>query len=131
MYTIVKSIFALAVYLPAGLGITLNYHYCGGHLVDIAFYHVDEDNCCGEAEEEEHNCCNNEYLMLDTDDSENPVGCKCIPGTDFQSPLFLNPFGTTLNIDYLAIHHWILPNDHAPPDISGPPSFIKHRVLII
>lgn len=127
----VKALIALSVYLLGSVGITVNYHYCGGHLVDIAFYYVDEENCCGEQEEEDHNCCNNEFLVLDTDDSEGIHAYKCTKqccGSIVFHPAYTSELVIYNNLIY---NHCIISYDHGPPGTNKPPSFILNHVLII
>jgi hypothetical protein len=127
----IKITLALAIYLVGCLGITINYHYCGGHLVDIAFYYVDEENCCGEDEEEDHNCCSNEYFILDTDDSEGLVAFKCLNKCNSEFVFNLHPTTLAFKWDRMYTDDYFLPHDHGPPNSARPPSFIMNHVLII
>lgn len=122
---------ALVIYLIGSIGITINYHYCGGHLVDIAFYHVSEENCCGEYEEQDHNCCSNEFFMLDTDDSETIVTYKCLNKCNGPVDFARYPCLQAITRYRFTNHEDLIPYDHGPPEATRPPSFIMNRVLII
>lgn len=60
-----KYLFALlvAVYLMGNIGIPVYYHYCGGELESINAM-FKNDNCCGEEEEEDSDCCQNETKII-------------------------------------------------------------------
>lgn len=59
------------VLLWANLGLTLNHHYCGGHLVSTVAY-VSKDNCCGNVEMPV-GCCQNKVQYLHLDETCNLV----------------------------------------------------------
>ena len=109
----------------------VDFHYCGGDLVSVTLYQANEDNCCGEHEEETSNCCNDKYLLINTDDTEPNKSYTCSqnhflkivsPAYSQLSLLFYKSFSSGENI---------VPLNHAPPNNTLTPLFIKHRMLLI
>jgi hypothetical protein len=60
-----KYLFALAVsiYLLSNIGIPVYYHYCCGELESINAL-INQSECCGEDEEENSDCCQNETKII-------------------------------------------------------------------
>jgi hypothetical protein len=60
-----KYVFGLAVvtYLISIIGLPVYYHYCGGELEEIS-YLVKGSNCCGDEEEEDNGCCEDQGFVF-------------------------------------------------------------------
>lgn len=119
------------LYIFSCLGITIDYHYCGGELQSIALYHVDEDGCCGEDDEKEMDCCHDTYLIVDTDESESLKTCCFVKDNYLQNVLVNNQNPLSIIGNRIPNRLAFLPLDHAPPNITEVPIFIKNRILLI
>lgn len=45
------------------IGLSVNLHYCGNYLSDVTLYNTSQ-NCCGDAESEDKDCCEDHQLYL-------------------------------------------------------------------
>jgi hypothetical protein len=60
-----KYLFGLviAIYLVSNIGIPVYYHYCGGELESVNAL-FKSSSCCGDDEDEDSGCCQNETKVL-------------------------------------------------------------------
>lgn len=120
----------LLIYTLSCIGIMVDFHYCGGELVSINLYQADEDECCGEEQEETSDCCDDKYIAINTDDSEN---FKSFTFQTFNFYQLIAPaYHATKIIDYSVFADKnIIPINHAPPNSYLDQLFIKNRILRI
>ena len=121
----------LFIYVFSCLGLMVDFHYCGGDFVSVNLYHANEDNCCGEHEETASNCCNDKYLLINTDDTETNKTYTVTQNHFLKivSPAYPQP--TFLFYNSFALGENIEPLNHAPPNRVLMPLFIKHNILLI
>lgn len=121
----------LSIYLISSIGILVDFHYCGGELVSVTLYQTDEDGCCGEDEEKEADCCEDKYLLVETDDSEN-FKSTLVPSNNFFQ-FTSSTYHQIKLIDYSYVFSAknLVPLNHAPPNGDFDPLFLKNGVLRI
>ena len=127
----IKLYSLLAIYLFSCISLVIDFHYCGGELESVALYHADEDGCCGEDEGTKHNCCKDEFLLIDTDDSEKSNNCilaqiDVVKNITSNHPVIIS----TINNDWV-IEKMVIPINHAPPNNIETHLFIKNCILLI
>lgn len=121
----------LAIYLFSCVCLVIDFHYCGGELETVALYHADEDNCCGEEDGERPDCCEDKFVVIDTDDNEKATR-YLIKHTDVVKSISDFPTGIISIVDNdLVLEKMVIPINHAPPNKDLIPLFIKNRMLLI
>lgn len=128
----IKIYSLLAIYLSSCVSLVIDFHYCGGELETIALYQVNEDGCCGEHEgDEKENCCDDEFLLIDTDNNEE--GKKyAIANIDIvKSISSYTPLVTKMTGIGFVVNKMVIPINHAPPNNETIPLFIRNRILLI
>jgi len=122
-------IFFAALYLLSSSGISLNLHYCGGKIKSVSFFHTDEADCCGPKMKKKKDCCKERSFVYQVKEDQNNA-----------NPLsFENPAKKILAIvsapqTFLASlksFSFAVPDFHAPPDITGPGTYLKNRAFRI
>lgn len=109
----------------------VDFHYCGGEMVSVTLFYADEANCCGEDQEESSDCCDDKYLIIETDDSEN------LKSFTFQPFNFYKNISPAYNITKIIVYSGIVadknivPLNHAPPNSKVAQLFIKNSILRI
>jgi len=127
----VVACFVLLIHLVGCIGITLNFHYCGGEIAGVALFQYNEENCCDEEAENEHGCCHDEYLTANTDDLESPSKFS-ISKNDAVRSLFTPHISSAgLNKYAVTLTPVLIPPNHAPPNNPHSPLFLKNCVLLI
>lgn len=121
----------LAIYLFSCISLVIDFHYCGGELESVALYHADEADCCGEHEGNKPNCCKDEFLIVDTDDSEKNTDCVLAQTDIVKSISSYHPFIFSIVNNDWVIEKMVIPINHAPPNNTATPTFIKNRILLI
>lgn len=126
-----KIYIILSLYLISSIGILVDFHYCGGELVEVSLYQADEDGCCGEDEEKEDDCCEDKYVLIETDNSENYQSCP-IPSNDFVQ-FVASSYREVNLIDYKNVvsSKNFITLDHAPPNGEMDPLYLKNGILRI
>lgn len=120
----------MPLYLVLSSGITLNYHYCMGHLADVSLWQKGVCPACGMKHDDTHKCCSTDTelikISLDQDVAHFHI-------TDF------TPAVTTLLFDLAKWHSLLIPEQTAvayipqesPPDCSSVPLFIHNCTFLI
>lgn len=127
----VKIYSLLSIYLFSCICLVINFHYCGGELEVVALYHADENNCCGENKSQKPDCCQDKYVFVDTDDNEKSTQ-YLIKHIDVVKNIADYPPSFVKIVDNdLVLEKMVIPIEHAPPNNSTTPSFIKNRMLLI
>ena len=121
----------LAIYLFSCVCLVIDFHYCGGELEKIALYHADEDGCCGEHESGKKDCCDDKFLIIDTDDNEKGKQyivkhADAVKGISEYASHIVNIVDNNWVLEKMVI-----PINHAPPNSQTIPLFIKNRILLI
>jgi hypothetical protein len=118
----------VAVYMISNTGIPVYYHYCGGELESVNAL-FKSTSCCGDDEDENSDCCQNETKVLaqKSESSLQPVHFKIAPA----SLLFFSCIKTEHSFPQ-ADHHSIFPPDkHFFPPGGGRDILRQNAVLII
>ena len=128
-YLKISSIIAL--YTFSCIGLVIDFHYCGGNLESVSLFHADEKGCCGDDESKKPGCCEDRFVVIDTDDTESGKKYDFSNANLLQSVSNPPPFITSI-VDYQQVmDKMVIPIDHAPPNSSHTPMFIKNRKLVI
>jgi hypothetical protein len=127
----VKIYLLLTIYLFSCISLVIDFHYCGGELESVALYQADESDCCGEHEGEKKDCCQDKFVVVDCDDNEQGKQYivkkfETVKTGGHHSPAIVKIVDNGLVLDKMVI-----PINHAPPDKSSVPLFIKNRILLI
>jgi hypothetical protein len=122
-----KIYFFISVYLLGALGICINFHYCGGELVTVAFFQASEEDCCGSENENKNHCCEDTYLLVDTDDSENLTTYNLPPLVKVQLAHAAIRELNLLAGGFTPRLKTYLPPHHAPPN-AGLPIFLTNNI---
>jgi len=127
----VKIYSLLAIYLFSCIGLVINFHYCGGDLESVSLYHADEDGCCGDSEDKMPGCCKDKVVLIDTDDNEANTKYAVKNIEPVKRAWFYPTLITTIVDNNLVMEKMVIPINHAPPDHTDSPLFIKNSVLLI
>ncbi len=124
------------VYLLSTSGVAVETHYCMGRIVDTHFF-VQKNQpeppsgMCGKAKPTKRKCCHNDLQFFKTDDvHKNPdivAGIITIKSCNAVLPDFalITP---PLSYESAAAAFC---SPHPPPDISGPPLYLRYGVFRI
>ncbi len=131
MKKVVLGFFAV-LYLTASIGVTVDLHFCMGTYAGHEFFSQPLEKCgkCGMKEVGKNGCCHDEFKVIKVDDDQN--GPNSI--TKIVSNWVIVPSLTAYKILVTSVklnaHKKVL-SILPPPDITGPPLFVKNRVFRI
>ena len=118
--------FVIGIYLINNIGLPVYYHYCCGELESINPLFKTQ-NCCGENEDEDSGCCNNETKIISqkSECSINNFHLKMVPQTlALHYFSVISSFNSKFNLSEGFINNIIL-----PPPKSG--RFILNNLSIL
>lgn len=116
-------------YLLSVSGLSLNFHYCGGKIKKVSFFHTDEEGCCKGEMKETAGCCKEKTATVKTlETHEAPASIQVL---SFKNVTAEVQFVCVPSISALYFISQEIPLNHAPPDIVAPPPYLQNRVLLI
>jgi len=126
------SIFLSVLLLASSTGIAYAQHFCGDYemLSEITLGEkhlscgmVMEDTACSDEHSEDHNCCDNEYTSVDTDDNFAKASFDIQFSKTFVAA-FASVFVLIHTVDYIT-HRTSYAEYHPPPLIKDVPVFYE------
>lgn len=119
----------MLVYAVLSLGIRADYHYCGGELMEVAFWEQAGCGACMPEEEGEDGCCAHEQIAYQLEESrcehtgEDIVWAALLPAVQPVVSAHVWP-----PVPVYVQQCMALPEAPQPPDI---PLFLRYGVWII
>lgn len=111
------------------VGLTVNYHYCGGKLKSISLF--TKKGCCGEKNGEMKGCCKNKTITKKIEEKHKATSALDVPKTSLKD-LFIVP---TINVRLCFILQPVntveIFNVHAPPDLKTVDTWLLTRSILI
>lgn len=124
------GIFAI-IYLAASIGVSVDLHFCMGSYAGHEYFASKVDECgkCGMKEVGENGCCHDEFKVIKVEDDQKtpsefgkiPLDAVYITPQQISQEILL--FLPTRTKSKVVIN--------PPPDISGPPIFVKNCIFRI
>lgn len=115
-------------YLILASGVFMNFHYCGGSVKKVSFYHVsDEEGCCG-SEEKDSGCCSDKAAFIKVKDNHHSFGAVKLNPNFLKCCEVIQPELKISLCDSYAHYKQV---DHDPPVFYDNPIYLKHKVFLI
>ncbi len=111
------------------VGVTLNYHYCGGKLKSISLY--TKKGCCGEKSGEMKGCCENKTITKKIEEKHKGTSALDVPKTSFQDLFIVPANNALLCFTVPPVNTNLSFNIHAPPDIKTVDTWLLTRTILI
>jgi len=118
------------IYMTVSSGVAMELHYCMGKPAGVDYFAVQEKKACGKCgmTEKKGGCCTDEHKFYKLDNSHNNVYNDISFTTGDVHLVPVAPAYEWQHSNPLLIRN---AGDTDPPDIPGPPGFIRNCVFRI